>query len=133
MSDFIQRLQKLDETRKGYVDEKNRLEATIAIQEESLKEIRNELQQKGISYDTIEELEADIKEREEYLDSKIKTLENIALTTSVPQTEAPKVVAEKPISVEDPFATDNSMLNIQPKQKTAMSDSFQFDIGEIDF
>lgn len=133
MSDFIQRLQKLDETRKGYVDEKNRLEATIAIQEDSLKEIRNELQQKGISYDSIEELEADIKEREEYLDSKIKTLENIALNTSVPQTEAPKVVAEKPTSVEDPFATDNSMLNIQPKQKTSMSDSFQFDIGEIDF
>lgn len=76
MSDFIQRLQKLEEARKQHIAEKNRLEASISVQEEMLNEFKKELEEKGIVYESLEELQEEIAEREQVLEEKVSNIEN---------------------------------------------------------
>lgn len=76
MSDFIQRLQKLEEARKQHIAEKNRLEASISVQEEMLNEFKKELEEKGIVYESLEELQEEITEREQVLEEKVSNIEN---------------------------------------------------------
>lgn len=76
MSDFIQRLQKLEEARKQHIAEKNRLEASISVQEEMLNEFKKELEEKGIVYESLEELQEEIVEREQVLEEKVSNIEN---------------------------------------------------------
>lgn len=87
MSDFIKRLEKLQESRTNFVTKKNQLEASIGIYEEELAKAKTELEEQGISYDTIAELEQEIIETEQYLEEKISRLEsNLIPTTPTPPT-----------------------------------------------
>lgn len=76
MSNFIQRLEVLKNKQAEQIAEKNKLEAMISVKKDALKELKEELQEKGLSYDDISELESEIREREEYLEKKIIKLES---------------------------------------------------------
>ena len=108
MTDFIQRLQKLEETRKQYIAEKNRLEASISIQEELLNEFKKDLEAKGIVYDSLDELQADILEREKVLEEKVSNIENRTNNTEVVNTET--VSIEPKLSVNN--QSDSLSLNL---------------------
>ncbi len=108
MTDFIQRLQKLEETRKQYIAEKNRLEASISIQEEMLNEFKKDLESKGIEYDSLDELQADILEREQVLEEKVSNIENRTINQEVVNTEI--VSTEPTLSVNN--QSDSLSLNL---------------------
>lgn len=113
MTDFIQRLQKLEETRKGFIAEKNKLEATIAVQEEAISEIRNQLSSKGITYENIQELEEDIQERERYLEQKISNLEEMAQTDVVEEASIVNTPALNTSTVNTPLPESTSAFDFE--------------------
>lgn len=101
MSDFIKRLDILKEKKTKFVEEKNRLEASISIHEEAMNTLKQTLEDNGLSYDSLEELEQEIQEREQSLESKLSNLES--MTNNSSETEQPNIESNTGSSDIDAF------------------------------
>lgn len=75
MSNFVARLQALENARTQQTAEKNRLEATVNILEKNLQEFEKNLLDKGIDVSEIDDIDLEIANMEQFLEEKLSRLE----------------------------------------------------------
>lgn len=88
MSNFIQRLEKLQQMKDSLNSEKQKLEISIQMQEEQLTLLKQQIADKGIDLNGISDLGQEIKDRELSLENKISAMERIIQQSSTEEQQA---------------------------------------------
>lgn len=75
MSNLAERIQKLMDARDKLQDKKRSLEVEINYKKKLLEESKASLSEKGVDYNTVDELKAEIKEKQERLEDIVSNME----------------------------------------------------------
>lgn len=129
MADFIQRLNELNKKKAKFLEEKNRLEATIDIYEKNIKETESRLEDLGITFESLSDIDSEIREREQYLEEKITSLESIinapVVSVSEGSSQSESTVKTEPINLQN---TESTKLNKSTDGSFDLPDIFTKDI-----
>lgn len=102
MSDLAARIQGLMKERERIQDEKRNLEVEIDFKRKRLVEAKESLSEKGVDYETLEDLTQEIADKKERLEAVVSNMENSLNSADTIENPVDKPVVKVP---NDMFST----------------------------